>query len=388
MKPADRLTSLTESVIREMTRLAIEHRAINLSQGFPDFPAPAAVKEAAIRAIESDINQYTITWGSRTLRQAIADKMERFYGIVADPDAHVTVTVGVTEALLAAIMGTVNPGEEVIILEPYHETYLPAVVFAGAEAVFVPLEPPEFRVDMERLREAFGPRTKAIIVNTPHNPTGRVFTREELEGIAALCQEFDVLAITDEIYEHIIYDGREHIPLATLPGMAERTITISGMGKTYAVTGWRLGYAVALDPWSTALRTVHDFSTVCAPAPLQEAAIAALHFGPDYYAELITDYTARRDSMMAVLRENGFSAHTPQGAYYVMADFTGTGFEGDDFAFARWLATEVGVAVVPGSSFYYTPGLGHSSVRFAFPKQLETIEMAGERLAAGLAKLR
>jgi aminotransferase len=388
LKPADRLANLQESVIREMTRLAIEHQAINLSQGFPDFPAPAAVKEAAMRAIEEDVNQYTITWGNRELRRAIADKIERFYGLEFDPDAHITVTVGVTEAVAAAIMGTVNPGEEVIILEPYHETFLPAVVFAGAKPVFVPLEPPDYQVDIERLRQAFGPRTKAIIVNTPHNPTGRVFTREEMEGIAALCQEFDVLAITDEIYEHIIYDGREHILMATLPGMAERTITVSGMGKTYAVTGWRLGYAVALEPWSTALRTVHDFTTVCAPAPLQEGAITALSFGPDYYAQLIEEYTARRDAMMKVLWDNGFSAQTPEGAYYVMADFSGTGFEGDDMAFARWLATEVGVAVVPGSSFYYTPGLGHTSVRFAFPKRLETIEAAGERLAAGLAKLR
>lgn len=387
MKPATRLIGLQESVIREMTRLAYAHDALNLSQGYPDFPAPEAVKEAAIRAIQTDRNQYTITWGLPELRQAVARYLAQRYGMDwVDPDRHVTITCGVTEAIVAALMGIVNPGDEVVIIEPFHENYPPAVAFAGGTPVFVPLEPPDFRLDAERLREAFTPRTRAIILNTPHNPTGRVFTREELRAVAELCREFDVIAVTDEIYEHILYDGCKHIPLATLPGMTERTVTTGGWSKTFAVTGWRLGYAVAPEPWSTALRTVHDYTTICAPTPLQAAAVVALGLPESYYAELREGYAVRRERMLTLLRELGFQVTPPEGAYYVMADFRALGFTGDDVAFARWLVREARVAVVPGSSFYHTPGLGRQAVRFAFPKQLETLEEAYRRMREAFAR--
>jgi aminotransferase len=385
MKPAQRLAGLQESVIREMTRLAYQHDAINLSQGYPDFPAPEAVKQAAIDAIRSDYNQYSITWGRPATRQAIADRLRRRYGMDwIDPDRHVTVTCGVTEAIVVSLMGIANPGDEVVVIEPFHENFVPAVAFAGARPVFVPLDPPDYRLDPDRLRQSFGPRTRAILVNTPHNPTGRVFATEELTAIADLCQEFDAIAVTDEIYEHIIYDDRPHIPLATLPGMAERTITTGGLSKTYAVTGWRLAYVVAQEPWSTALRTVHDYTTICAPTPFQEAAVVALSLPDSYYAELQASYTERRDRMIAILNDVGFKATPPEGAYYVMADFSDFGFDGDDTEFARWLTKQARVAVVPGSSFYHTPEPGRTTVRFAFPKRVETLEEAGERMRAAL----
>ncbi len=385
MQPAQRLDGLQESTIREMTRLAQEHDAINLSQGFPDFPAPDAVKQAAIDAIRADDNQYSITWGQPATRQAIARKLQYRYGMDwVDPDRHVTITCGVTEAIVVSIMALANPGDEVVIIEPFHENFVAAAVFAGAEPVFVPLEPPAFRLDPGRLRAAFSPQTRAIIVNTPHNPTGRVFTREELTAIAELCQEFDAVVVTDEIYEHIVYDGHTHVPPATLPDMAACTITIGGLSKTYAITGWRLAYAVAQKPWSTALRTVHDFTTICAPTPLQEAGATALTLPDSYYTELQADYTQRRDCMLQILNDVGFAAEPPQGSYYVMADFSSFGFDGDDFAFAEWMTSEARVAVVPGSSFYHTPGLGRSAVRFAFPKRIETLEAAGERMRAAL----
>lgn len=387
MRPAQRLNGMTQSVIREMTRLALAYNAINLSQGFPDFAAPAPVKEAAVRAVEADYNQYTVTWGLPALRRAIADKVKRRYGMLVDPEVHVTVTCGVTEALLATFMAICDPGDEVIILEPFHEGFPPAAMFAGARPIFVPLEPPAFQIDPDRLRQAFSPRTKAILINTPHNPTGRVFSREELTAVAELCQEYDILAITDEIYEHIVYEG-QHIPMATLPGMADRTITLGGFGKTFAVTGWRLGYALAPEPWSAALRTIHDFTSICAPVPCQVAAVDALSLPERYYVDLRAAYLERRTHMMAILDENGFNAQPPQGAYYIMADFTGIGFDGDDDKFARWLVKEAGVAVVPGSNFYCTPGLGKNQVRFAYPKRLETLDAAAERLRVGLKKLR
>lgn len=400
MQPAQRLIGLQESAIREMTRLAYEHDAINLSQGYPDFPAPAIIKQAAVDAITADVNQYSITWGRPALRDAVAARLARQYDMNwVDPDRHVTVTCGVTEAIVVSLLAVANPGDEVVIIEPFHENFLPAAVFSGARPVFVPLEPPEFRVDPDRLRAAFNARTRAIIVNTPHNPTGRVFTREELTAIAELCHEFDAVAITDEIYEHILYDGHSHIPLATLPDMAGRTITVGGLGKTFAVTGWRLAYAVARDPWSTALRTVHDFTTICAPTPLQEAGAAALDQADalvprSYYDVLKAEYTARRDCMLALLDDVGFAARPPEGAYYVMADFSALqprlpeeARSGADpaAAFARWMTTQVRVAVVPGSSFYHTPGLGTSTVRFAFPKRMDTLETAGDRMRAALA---
>jgi aspartate/methionine/tyrosine aminotransferase len=380
MKTSQRLSHIRESYIREMTRLAITHDAINLSQGFPDFDPPPEVIEAAHRALDSGANQYSITWGLSALRQAIAAKMNRRYDLDFDPDQHITVTCGVTEAIAATLMAIVGPGDEVIIIEPFHEGYLPAVLFAGATPRFVSLEPPEYALDPSKLRAAFNNHTRAIIVNTPHNPTGRVLTHEELEGVASLCREFDAVAITDEIYEHITYEDHRHIPPATLPGMRERTVTIGGFGKTYAVTGWRLGYTCALDPLSTALRTVHDFTTICAPVPLQAAAVAALSLPESYYDHLRRDYTARRDLMMAVLADAQFTAQPPEGAYYVMADFGARGFDGDDFVFARWLPEHAGIAVVPGSCFYATPALGKRMVRFAFAKRLETLDAAGERL--------
>jgi aspartate/methionine/tyrosine aminotransferase len=385
MKLSPRLTTMRESFIREMTRLAITYKAINLSQGFPDFDPPREVIEAAHRALDSGANQYTITWGVPALRQAIAAKMKRLYGLEFDPDEHITVTCGVTEAISATLMALLNTGDEVIIIEPYHEGFVPAVVFAGGTPRFVSLDPPHFALDPDRLRAAFNSRTRAILINTPHNPTGRVFNRDELEGVARLCQEFDAVAITDEIYEHIIYDSYEHIPLASLPGMAERTVTIGGLGKTFAVTGWRLGYACAFNHLSNALRTVHDFTTICAPAPLQAAGAAALNLPDEYYVQLLRDYTARRDKIMATLEAAHFIVQPPEGAYYVMADFSAWDFDGDDYAFARWLPANRGVAVVPGSCFYGTPGKGNQSVRFAFSKKLETLDAAGQRLLSETA---
>ncbi|HLF02000.1 MAG TPA: aminotransferase class I/II-fold pyridoxal phosphate-dependent enzyme [Anaerolineales bacterium] len=381
MKTARRLEGLRESFIREMTRLAIAHNAINLSQGFPDFDPPREVIEAAHRALDSGGNQYTVTWGTPALRQAIAAKMKRWYGLEFDPDRQVTITCGVTEAILSTLMAILDSGDEVIVIEPYHEGYVPAIQFAGGVPHFVALDPRTFSLDLGQLRNAVTPRTRAIIVNTPHNPTGHVFTRVELEGISALCIEFDIVAITDEIYEHIIYDGWAHIALATLSGMAERTVTISGLGKTFAVTGWRLGYACASASLSTALRTVHDFTTLCAPAPLQAAATAALNLPDEYYDQLRRDYHARRETIMSILGAADFEVRPPEGAYYVLADFGAWAFDGDDFAFARWLPAALGVAVVPGSCFYGTPGRGTRSVRFAFAKKLETLRAAGERLA-------
>ncbi|MEI6876564.1 MAG: aminotransferase class I/II-fold pyridoxal phosphate-dependent enzyme [Spirochaetota bacterium] len=383
MQTAQRLKGLRESFIREMTRLAITHDAINLSQGFPDFDPPREVIDAAHRALDSGMNQYGITWGSAPLRQAIADKMKRRYGLEFEPDRHITVTCGVTEAISVSLMALLDHGDEVIIIEPFHEGYLPEVLFAGGSPRFVALEAPDFALDPDKLRAAFNNRTKAIIINTPHNPTGRVFTLTELEVVAELCRKFDVVAITDEIYEHIIYDGRAHIPLATLPGMAERTITISGFGKTFAATGWRLGYACAPDALSKALRTMHDFTTICAAVPLQAACVAALGLPDSYYEGLGRDYAARREKIMTVLGELNFASHLPEGAYYALADFSAWNFDGDDFAFARMLPEKVGVAVVPGSSFYATAGLGRNTVRFAFAKKIETLEAAATRLRAG-----
>lgn len=367
-----------------MTRLALEHEAVNLAQGFPDFPPPPEVIAAAHAAIDAGHNQYAVTWGIKPLREALSAKLGARYGLDYDPERHVVVTCGVTEAITAALLAAVDPGGEVVIIEPFHENYLPAATFAGASAVFHALRPPHNRLDPEELRRAFGPRTRAILVNSPHNPSGRVFTREELEGIARLCIEHDVVAITDEIYDRILYDGREHVPLATLPGMAERTITIGGLGKTFAVTGWRLGFACAFGPLAGALRTVHDFLTICAPAPLQHAAVVAMGLPETYYEQLGRDYAVRRDKMMGILAEHGFRASPPEGAYYVLTDFGPLAGVGDDHAVARHLIREVGVAVVPGSSFYGTPGLGRDTIRWAYAKKLETLDEVSRRLRAKL----
>jgi aspartate/methionine/tyrosine aminotransferase len=382
MKTAMRLEGMRESFIREMTRLALAHNAINLSQGFPDYSPPPEVVEAAKEALESGNNQYGITWGSPALRQAIAETMARRYGLSFDPDRHITVTCGVTEAMAVIFMSLLNQGDEVIVIEPFHEGYLPQIKFAGGIPRFVALEAPGYGLDPDRVRAAVTPRTKAIILNTPHNPTGRVFTRAELEGIARICTEFDLVAITDEIYDRIIYDGRKHIPIATLPGMSERTITVGGFGKTYAITGWRLGYVCAMEPFAGAVRTVHDFTTICAPVPLQAAAVTALNLPESYYENLTREFTERRALIMPALEALHFKTHMPEGSYYAMVDFSAWKFEGDDYAFARWMPAHLGVAVVPGSCFYGTPGLGKSTVRFAFAKKLQTLNTAVDRLRA------
>ncbi len=381
--PAIRTASFTESVIREMTRVAQQHGAINLAQGFPDFPMPEAMKDAACAAIHGDINQYAITWGAPALRIGIAEKYRRWYDMPVDPDTEVTVTCGATEAMAAVFLALLNPGDEVIIFEPWYENYGPDAILAQAVPRYVPLEPPHWRFDPEVLRAAFNEKTKAIIVNTPHNPTGRVLTREEIGFIAGLCIEHDVWAITDEIYEHIRYAGGHHV-LATWPGMRERTVTISGLSKTFSCTGWRLGFAIAPPRESVAIRKVHDFLTVGAPAPLQAAAAVGMAFDPDYYNHLALDYRARRDSLLPVLAETGFTFSIPEGAYYVLADFSALS-DKNDADFARWMAAEVGVAGVPGSSFYHPgAGRGKSMIRFAFCKKQETLDRAAERLA-GLA---
>ncbi len=379
--PAERLHGIQESVIREMTRLALKHNAINLSQGLPDFPPPPEVLQAAQAALVEGYNQYSITWGLPETRSAIAQKIHRFYGVDVDPEYHVTVTCGVSEAIMAAVFSVVNPGDEVILFEPAHENFVPAIRFAGGKPIFIPLLPPAFEVDVDALRKAFGPRTRAVLVNTPHNPTGKVFSAEELRMIGELAETWDAVIITDEIYEHIIYDGRQHVSPLTLTGLEQRVISLGGLSKTYAMTGWRLGYAISLNPTlSTALRTVHDYLTICAPTPLQKAAVVALNLPTSYYEDLVKGYTQRRAVMMRSLHNAGFIAHPPQGSYYVLADFRALGWRGDAMSFARWLTTAVGVAVVPGSAFYYTPGLGETTVRFAFPKRVETLEEAGQRL--------
>jgi len=370
----------TESVIREMTRRALKSGAVNLAQGYPDFAAPTELKEAAKRAIDDEYNQYAITHGSPNFRAAIADKVRAYNGIACDADRNVTVTCGATEAMVATMLAIVNPGDEVIIFEPFYENYGPDVILAGATPKYVALREPDFSIDRTELEAAFSPRTKAIIVNTPNNPVGKVFTRAELEAIAALCNRHDTLAITDEIYEHIIYGGARHISLATMPGMAERTITISGLSKTYSITGWRLAYAIASERITSAIRKVHDFLTVGAPHPLQEAGAVALRLPESFYAELAAMYERKRATLYAALTEAGLKCTNPAGAYYIMADIGHLGFK-DDFAAAAFLLDEVGVAAVPGSSFYHRPELGHRLVRFTFSKSDETIARAAERLA-------
>ncbi len=384
--PAIRTASFTESVIREMTRVAQQHGAINLAQGFPDFPMPEAMKEAACTAIHGDINQYAITWGSPALRLAIAEKYRRWYEMEVDPEREITVTCGATEAMAAVFLALINPGDEVIIFEPWYENYGPDAILASATPRYVPLEPPGWRFDPEVLRAAFNERTKAIIVNTPHNPTGRVLTREEIGVIAELCVEHDVWAITDEIYEHIRYAGGHHV-LATWPGMRERTVTISGLSKTFSCTGWRLGYAIAPERESVAIRKVHDFLTVGAPAPLQAAAAVGMAFDTDYYNHLALDYRARRDALLPVLAEAGFTFSIPEGAYYVLADFSALS-DKDDVSFAKWMAADIGVAGVPGSSFYHAgAGRGKSMIRFAYCKKQETQDQAAERLTRLAARV-
>ena len=369
----------TESVIREMTRQANLYGAINLSQGFPDFSAPEEIKLAACDAIMADVNQYAITWGAKSFRGAIAEKTSWYLGLEVDPEREITVTCGSTEAMIAAMMAIVNPGDEVIVFEPFYENYGPDAILSGATPRYVTLHAPDWNFDPDELAAAFNDNTKAIIVNTPNNPTGKVFTRGELGMIASLCHKWNAIAITDEIYEHILFNGKKHIAIATLDGMRERTITINGLSKTYSVTGWRVGYTIAPPEVTSAIRKVHDFLTVGAAAPLQEAGTRALRLPRPYYDKLQADYTVRRERLLAALKEVGFRCFDPDGAYYVMTDIGEFGY-GDDVEFSKFLVKDVGVAVVPGSSFYHEPELGRTQVRFAFCKKDATLAAAESRL--------
>jgi aspartate/methionine/tyrosine aminotransferase len=373
----------TESVIREMTREAMKYGAVNLSQGFPDFAAPEDIKHVAMQAIADDINQYAITWGAKDFREAIARKTKWYLGLDIDPETEITVTCGSTEGMIAAMMATVDPGEEVILFEPFYENYAPDAILSDARPRYVPLRAPDWSFDREELRAAFRDKTKAIIICNPNNPTGKVFTRDEMEFIAGLCREFDVLCFTDEIYEHILYPraGAEiaHISMAQIEGMRERTVIVNSMSKTYSVTGWRVGYCIAAPEITSAVRKVHDFLTVGAAAPLQAAGAYALSLPPSYYDQLQSYYRARRDLILPELERAGFGTFRPDGAYYIMADISAFGFK-DDIEFTRHLIREIGVACVPGSSFYSDPALGAQQVRFCFCKKDETLLLAAERL--------
>jgi aminotransferase len=377
---ARRVSYFTESVIREMTRLANRHQAINLGQGMPDFDPPDEVKEAACRAIREGWNQYAITWGAPSLRQAIAAKALAFNGIPCDPDDHVTVCCGATECMMAAMLALIDPGDEVVIFQPFYENYGPDALLSGAKPVWVDLHPPDWRFDPDELRRAFSPRTKALILNTPNNPTGRVFTRPELALIAELCREFDAYVLADEIYEYIRYVDAPHISIATLPGMAERTVTISGLSKTFSITGWRLGYCIAPAEVTVGIRRAHDFLTVGAPHPLQVAGAVALALPPAYYKTLRADYHRRRDILLPYLAEAGFAFQPPEGAYYVMTDISGLTTAMDDTEFVRWMIENIGVSAVPGSSFCAPRQRGRSLVRFMFAKREEILHAAGRRL--------
>jgi len=379
--------SFTESVIRELTRLAMAHDAVNLAQGFPDFACPPELKEAAKAAIDADINQYAITWGARDFREAIAAKTTRFYpDWPVDPETDVTVTCGATEGMIAAMMAVLDPGDEVVVFEPFYENYGPDAILSGAVPRYVTLHEPDWHIDPNELRDAFTPRTRGIVLNSPHNPTGKVFSREELEMIARLCDTYDVVAFTDDIYEHIVYGG-EQIPIAALPGMRERTVAVNSLSKTYSVTGWRVGWVIAPPNLTNGIRKVHDFLTVGAAAPLQAAAAVALGLPDTYYHDLAESYRKRRDRLMRILENAGFTCFEPRGAYYIMTDISEFGFP-DDITFARHLVTDVGVASVPGSSFYRDAASGRSKVRFCFCKKEETLSAAEERLAALKTRLK
>ncbi|MCC7008609.1 MAG: aminotransferase class I/II-fold pyridoxal phosphate-dependent enzyme [Acidobacteria bacterium] len=370
-----------------MTRLAMQHGAVNLSQGFPDFAAPEWIKEAACDAIRGDVNQYAVTWGAKPLRDAIAADLQARHGLTIDPDRQVTVCCGATEAMIATLMAIVDPGDEVVVFEPFYENYGPDAILSGATPRFVRLRPPavsdaggDWSFDPNELAAAFCNRTRAIIINTPNNPTGKVFTRDELAAIARLCHHWGAIAITDEIYEHILFEDATHVPMATLDGMADRTVTINSTSKTFSVTGWRIGWAVAPADIAPAVRKVHDFLTVGAAAPLQAAAAQALRTGAPYYPDLRSQYQARRDRLIALLERAGFRCFLPRGAYYVMTDVSPFGFP-DDVAFVRHLVTEIGVAAVPGSSFFRDSAAARQLVRFCFCKKDETLAEAGRRLA-------
>jgi aspartate/methionine/tyrosine aminotransferase len=376
---SQRTSKFTESVIREMTRLAMEHGAVNLAQGFPDFGAPEEIKRAAQEAIAADFNQYAITWGAKPFRDAIAAKYRKWYGMDYDPEREITVCCGATEGMIATLLAVTNPGDEVIIFQPYYENYGPDAILSDARPKFVQLRPPDWTFDPDELRRAFSANTKAVVLNSPNNPTGKVFTRAELELIAGLCQEFDALAITDEIYEHILYDATSHVPIATLPGMRERTVLVNSMSKTYSVTGWRVGFVLAAEDLTDSIRKVHDFLTVGAAAPLQQAGVVALNLPDSYYEKLSLEYQKRRDFLLERLEPAGFRCYRPSGAYYIMTDISGFGFA-DDVSFVRHLIEDAGVAAVPGSSFFSDSDAGAALIRFCFCKKYETLEEAGVRL--------
>jgi aminotransferase len=375
-----RTARFTESVIREMTRLALRHDAVNLAQGFPDFSAPEELKRAACDAINGDVNQYAITWGAQPFREAIAAKYRRCYGLHYDAEREVTVCCGSTEGMIASLLAVANPGDEIVLFEPFYENYRPDALLCGAETRLVTLHPPDWTFDPAELRRAFSPRTRAIILNTPNNPTGKVFTRAELESIAALCHEFDVLAVTDEIYEHILYDGARHVPIAALPGMRERTLLVNSMSKTWSVTGWRTGWVLGPADLSDGVRKVHDFLTVGAAAPLQQAGVVAMNMADNYYERLTREYGERCDLLLGALERAGFRCCRPRGAYYIMCDISAFGYT-DDVRFALHLLEDIGVAAVPGSSFFDQPERGSQLIRFCFCKRRQTLEEAGHRLA-------
>jgi len=372
--------SFTESVIREMNRLAVAAGAVSLSQGFPDFAAPDEIKEAAVEAIRADLNQYATTWGAKQLRDAISAKTARTYpGWEPDPETEITVTCGATEGMIAAMLAILDPGDELIVFEPFYENYGPDAILTGAVPRYVALEPPDWSFDPDALRAAVSPRTRGIVLNSPHNPTGRVFSRDKLTLIASVAIEHDLVVFTDEIYEHLVYEG-EHIPMATLPGMRERTVAVNSVSKTYSVTGWRVGWVIAPRALTAGIRKVHDFLTVGAAAPLQAAAAVALGLPASYYESLRAGYIERRDTLIPALEAAGFGVWRPAGAYYVMTDIRGL-TDTDDVTFAHQLIREPGVAAVPGSSFYADRYLGRTMLRFAFPKRLATLQAAADRLA-------
>ena len=374
-----RVAEFKESVIREMTRLAIHHGAVNLAQGFPDFPAPEELKAAAQRAIAEDVNQYSITWGAKSFRDAICEYYRRFYKLSIDPEREITVCCGSTEGMIASLLALFNPGDEVIVFEPFYENYWPDSRLSGAVCRYVSLRTPDWSFDFEELRAAFTQKTRAVILNTPNNPTGRVFSVEELTVLGQLCEEYDALLITDEIYEHIAFDGERHTPPMALPGLRDRCVLVNSLSKTYSVTGWRVGWVIAPPDLTASIRKVHDFLTVGAATPLQQAGVTALGLPDEYYAELARNYETKRNLLTGILEGVGFRCFLPKGAYYVMCDISAFGFR-NDAAFCTHLVEEVGVAAVPGSSFFADPTQGRQLVRFCFAKKQETLEAAAERL--------
>jgi len=385
VKVSKKAAQFTESVIREMTRLATKHGAVNLAQGFPDFPCPQELKDAAAKAIEEDYNQYSVTWGAPMLREAISKKAKEYNNIVADPEKNIVVTCGTTEAMVSSQLAILDPGEELIVFDPHYENYAPDAIISGAKPKYFELDQENnFALDEEELKQTFNSKTRGLVLNSPLNPTGKVFTKSELKLIADLCDDYDTICFTDEIYEYILYGDAKHVSIGSLPSMRDRTVTISGFSKTYSVTGWRVGYIIANAELTNAIRKVHDFVTVGAPHPLQIACAKALSFPESYYEELRTDYDKKRRMLLDSLRSIGFDCVDPAGAYYIWSDFSGLDDKSNDVEFSRKLVEKVGVAVVPGSSFFYRSNRGSKKVRFTFSKKMETLEKACERLEKNL----